>query len=52
MYKPTSKGYEVNAVNLGITFNNILSWRIHTVKATGRTYALMRKLSFSKSFLT
>jgi len=42
----------VNAVNLGATFNNTLSWSNHIVKATGRTYALLRKFSFSKSFLT
>jgi len=48
----TPISYEVNAVNLGITFNNTLSWGNHIVKATGRTYALLRKFSFSKSFLT
>jgi len=42
----------VNAVNLGITFNNTLSWSNNIVKAKGRTYALLRKFSFSKSFLT
>jgi len=44
--------YEVNVVNVGITFNNTLSWSNHIVKATGRTYALLTKFSFSKSFLT
>jgi len=32
--------YEENAVNLGITFNNMLSWRKHIEKATGSTYGL------------
>jgi len=45
IYTPIS--YEVSAVNLGITFNNTLSWSNHIVKATGRTYALLRKFSFS-----
>jgi len=48
----TQISYEVNAVNLGITFNNTLSWSNHIVKATGRTYALLRKFAFSISFLT
>jgi len=48
----TPISYEVNAVYLGITFNNTLSWSNHIVKATGRIYALLRKFSFSKSVLT
>jgi len=48
----TPISYEVNAVNLGTTFNNTLSWSNHIVKATGLTYALLRIFSFSKLFLT
>jgi len=48
----TPISYEVNAVKLEIKFNNTLSWSNHMVKATGRTYAMLRKFSFSKSFLT
>jgi len=49
-HKPIS--YEVNAVNLGLTFNNTLLWSNHLVNATGRTYVLLRKLSISnRSYL-
>jgi len=48
----TPISYEVNAVNLEITFNNTISWSNNIVKAKGRAYALLRKFSFSKSFLT
>jgi len=43
--------YEESAGNLGITFNNTLTWSKHISKASGRTYGLLRPLSTFQSFL-